>query len=653
MCDELNELKVYFKTKSYNEVLAISKEYNSEIILPEKYDKPCEYSFIKDEKAYVSQYNLDIKSDADITDIQLEYDNLICEINKIESTKPNKANKPLRNISEIQKDISIIFKGDDSLKLLNEFIYDNKQYVNNTLTELISYECYLKLLELQAKLTKELQDYDTNHIQYDKELQELYVSKKELQVEQEPDNKYDISIGVVNDIYKTENSIESNNSILNNCYENLEKLDKLNGDLVEYNNELSNLKSNKDNDYDPKCKYCCNRPWVKRIKVLETSIYETTQKIAELNDNIYVDTNIDYIKVFNDNESNKNKLFNTELYNSWNTYNNYLSTSRQIDDNISSIITKISDESNKKKDSIKLLETIQTDINKFKINANILYNELAEYHDYELYCKYIKLYDELGNKKTLYENKIKYKRYIEPRIIKLKELESSYNKWYEYNRIDNIIKSHRYIELSKIIFDEKVKILNNNNKTIKEKIIKKRELIASISECNNNIKDITEKVAQIETIEKYNNNNVNNYNYYSKELTKINEVITILDIIISNFKDYKINLYKNHILKRLIDNANNYIKDLCHEDTKKFKLDYMINQQKDIIHINWLIHNVTNDNIEQVISINQASGFQRFVISLALRMSLYSNTQCEQIFIDEGFTACDKQNLSLVPGFLP
>lgn len=652
LCDELNELKVYFKTKSYDEILAISKEYNSEIVLPEKYDKPCEYAFIKDEKAYVSQYNLDIKSDADITAIQLEYDNLICEINKIESTKPNKANKPLRDISEIQKDISIIFKGDDSLKLLNEFIYDNKQYVNNTLTELISYECYLKLLELEAKLTKELQDYDTNHIQYDKELQELYVSKKELQVEQEPDNKYDISIGVVNDIYKTEHSIESNNSILNNCYENLEKLDKLNGDLVKYNNELSNLKSNKDNDYDPKCKYCCNRPWVKRIKVLETIIYETTQKIAELNDNIYVDTNIDYIKVFNDNESNKNKLFNTELYNSWNTYNNYLSTCRQIDDNISSIITKISDESNKKKDSIKLLETIRIDIDKFKINTNILYNELAEYHDYEMYCKYLELYYELGNKKNICENKIKYKRYIEPRIIKLKELEYSYNKWYEYNRFDNIIKSHRYIELSKIIFDEEVKILNNNNKTIKEKIIRKRQLIDSISECNNNIKDITEKVAQIETIEKYNNNNVNNYNYYSKELTKINEVITILDIIISNFKDYKINLYKNHILKRLIDNANDYIKDLCHEDTKKFKLDYMINQQKDIIHINWLIHNVTNDNIEQVISINQASGFQRFVISLALRMSLYSNTQCEQIFIDEGFTACDKQNLSLVPVFL-
>ena len=102
----------------------------------------------------------------------------------------------------------------------------------------------------------------------------------------------------------------------------------------------------------------------------------------------------------------------------------------------------------------------------------------------------------------------------------------------------------------------------------------------------------------------------------------------------------------------LIDNANNYIKDLCHENTKKFKLDYLINDTKDIIHINWLINNVTDDNIQQTISINQASGFQRFVISLALRMSLYSNTKCDQLFIDEGFTACDKQNLSLVPEFL-
>ena len=33
-------------------------------------------------------------------------------------------------------------------------------------------------------------------------------------------------------------------------------------------------------------------------------------------------------------------------------------------------------------------------------------------------------------------------------------------------------------------------------------------------------------------------------------------------------------------------------------------------------------------------------------------MSLFSNKTCEQLFFDEGFTACDKNNLSIVPTFL-
>jgi DNA repair exonuclease SbcCD ATPase subunit len=155
------------------------------------------------------------------------------------------------------------------------------------------------------------------------------------------------------------------------------------------------------------------------------------------------------------------------------------------------------------------------------------------------------------------------------------------------------------------------------------------------------------------TLKEYNLTNINNYEYYLKESKKLSETIDILSLIIDNFKTYKIDLYENHILKKLMIKTNSYIKLLCHENTKGFKLDFLISEQKDIIHINWLIHNISTDNkIKQVISINQASGFQKFVISLALRMSLYSNTQTEQLFIDEGFTACDNQNLSLVPEFL-
>jgi DNA repair exonuclease SbcCD ATPase subunit len=82
-----------------------------------------------------------------------------------------------------------------------------------------------------------------------------------------------------------------------------------------------------------------------------------------------------------------------------------------------------------------------------------------------------------------------------------------------------------------------------------------------------------------------------------------------------------------------------------------------------MIHINWLIKNVNLDvskednndcKTKQIISINQASGFQQFVISLALRLCLFGNNKaiCKQLYIDEGFVSFDKYNLSIVPNFL-
>jgi DNA repair exonuclease SbcCD ATPase subunit len=103
-------------------------------------------------------------------------------------------------------------------------------------------------------------------------------------------------------------------------------------------------------------------------------------------------------------------------------------------------------------------------------------------------------------------------------------------------------------------------------------------------------------------------------------------------------------------LKKLALTANDHIKSLCHTKTKCFEIDYLVTESNGNIHINWLVK--TDDDNKQTISVKQASGFQQFAISLALRMSLFGNRQCQQLFIDEGFTACDKQNLSIVPSFL-
>jgi len=141
-----------------------------------------------------------------------------------------------------------------------------------------------------------------------------------------------------------------------------------------------------------------------------------------------------------------------------------------------------------------------------------------------------------------------------------------------------------------------------------------------------------------------------------KNSAAINIIIEILEIIIEKFQEFRINLYKNYILKDLIEKSNTILSNLCHKNTKPFKLDFLITTFKDNIHINWLIHNIYDDNDKkQVISINQASGFQQFAISLALRISLYLNKKdikSSHLFIDEGFTGFDKNNLSIVPFFI-
>ena len=133
----------------------------------------------------------------------------------------------------------------------------------------------------------------------------------------------------------------------------------------------------------------------------------------------------------------------------------------------------------------------------------------------------------------------------------------------------------------------------------------------------------------------------------------------MLDTIIINFQAFRIQLYQKHILNNLVANTNNIIKKLCHSDTKPFKLHYLLNISKDIIHINWLINDQSlssiHDSDTKIISITQASGFQHFTISLALRMCLFlnkNNLYCNQLFIDEGFVSFDKFNLSIVPDFL-
>ena len=176
----------------------------------------------------------------------------------------------------------------------------------------------------------------------------------------------------------------------------------------------------------------------------------------------------------------------------------------------------------------------------------------------------------------------------------------------------------------------------------------------NIFESEKRLRDLGDLLAEKQTIFNYNMENLGTFNKLQLISKNIENTLSLLETIIVNFQDFRINLYDKVILNKLLANTNKMLKNISHADTKPFELDYIINVSRDIIHINWLINNTNiNNKDKQIISIHQASGYQRFVISLALRLCLFGNkTTCKQLYIDEGFVSFDKYNLTIVPNFL-
>jgi DNA repair exonuclease SbcCD ATPase subunit len=299
-----------------------------------------------------------------------------------------------------------------------------------------------------------------------------------------------------------------------------------------------------------------------------------------------------------------------------------------------------------------------------------LYNKLIKIKQYEEYIKWdndynkiIKIIKDLRDEIFNIEEMINYYNNIKPRIDKYLELKDNYNKWIEYDNIIKIINTNELFKINELldIYDKYNEYNINNNKKPFIKI--KLELNDKIKIKEKEIKELNDKLIKQSTINGYNKENKDNYERLYNIIIELDNTIDILETIIINFQAFRIEMYDKYVLNKLTERANKIIKTLCHTETKPFKLDYIITVVKDIIHINWLINNDYNNGLErkeneytkQIISINQASGYQQFVISMALRMSLFMNKyeiRCNQLFIDEGFINFDKYNLSIVPSFI-
>ena len=590
--NKFNELKTLLKDVDIEKYyLKYDKNKEQEI------QKPCDIYMIENEKEELEKIHFDNNNLEELKILSNKYKE---EIDKLIE------NKPQKNKEIIEHNIY------DNIEDLYDYCKNNIRINKNLTKNNISFNYYKTVIKDKEIVINKLNLDKTNYEKIDEKFKILFEKHNTLNLY---NKKPEILSNKKIDIKKIKKENINLSIILNKLYDDIDNINKIKDNLNIFKNEYNILTTKEEYEFNPSCYVCCKKSWVLRINELKNIIIILEEEIKE-KEKILYHNDIDYILVYNQYENNIN-LINEYNYN---LYNNSLNE-------INNIV--------KEKD---LLKKNISDYEKNLLN----YNEIIEnfniisYNLYDTY-KYNEWLLNYNNYNDIYTNINKNIEYI----IRKNKLNDTIEKM----EIFNTINSYKYIT-----YKNQLEAYKTN------KIIYKKELNNKIVEIELEIKEKENLISKHLLSKKNNNSNNLSLEEFNNTINDINMIIEILEIIIEKFQEFRINLYKNYILKDLIEKTNIILSTLCHENTKPFKLDFLITTFKDNIHINWLIHNVYDDNDKkQVISINQASGFQQFAISLALRISLYLNKKdikSSHLFIDEGFTGFDKYNLSIVPVFI-
>lgn len=132
-----------------------------------------------------------------------------------------------------------------------------------------------------------------------------------------------------------------------------------------------------------------------------------------------------------------------------------------------------------------------------------------------------------------------------------------------------------------------------------------------------------------------------------EEIRNRHKYITILGDAFDGFREW---LYKEKLSKMIVCSVNSVLKMICGGE-----LILEAEWLKTIDTLSWFVRNGNNRDSKRCI-LEKASGFQRFILGIAMRVAISRIGVCKtvftQMFIDEGFTACDSDNIDKMGGFL-
>ena len=133
---------------------------------------------------------------------------------------------------------------------------------------------------------------------------------------------------------------------------------------------------------------------------------------------------------------------------------------------------------------------------------------------------------------------------------------------------------------------------------------------------------------------------------YKKILSKSNKKINGVKILSEMFNNYRIWIYKEKLFPKILRKVNLIIQNMS-KSNEVLRLDIVWTDDV----FNWFIEHNGNKVV-----ITKASGYQKFIIDLSMRITLstigVSTLKCSCLFIDEGFSSCDADHLNKIPLFL-
>lgn len=625
------------------------------------------------------------EKDIDLTEEQIKnkIESIVVDDNEIDINKlyeeSGKVSNELDNLLKIFKDFEIKLDKDGKRVYSSDSIFRNDNR-NNDRKGYVESEVVVKSIKEIKKEHSNCKEYfsnieddDKDYTQEKNELLEIVKNKKG---EIESINKKNEQCDTLKNYYNTEiNKLLKKQRDLDNidtkksqCKKNLDKyegmkskidkkkillennktiLTKLENNYEEYEVLTKNIKDlelsikdieDKDYPFNPDCECCKKQPWKLLLVNLNNDLNKKREELVNVN-KVFESNNISG-EEFEDKKIKLNENIDkftkyVENYEEYKNKENYWKKQIEVIDNYDAL--------NKE---IKSFESESTH------NSSLLKEYKATKKELEKNLK------ELEIKLESLDNKIKLKNEYDEWVVRKNKNEEDIN-W--YNWFSNI-KYDEYNKLNtkKSDLDNTIDKYNKNLKNKEEKEYWNKTLILRPSWCDiNKLKEEQKRVSnQLNILSTKYVGLKKDYQECIKNHDRMQKIISVLNtisiyILISEhlskiFLNFRTWLYKNKILPIIISNTNDIIGNISRNN---LQIDVLWSDKKNGDTFNWLINDGKNKP-----SIEKASGFQRFIMGLAIKITLsnlgVSKLRCGQLFIDEGFTSCDKEHLEKVPVFI-